>query len=355
MDRKTIVFWQFGFISLFLFVLGGILASLLPCTYPLYPITINVLKARSQNNKLFLHPVVYFTGIASMYFLFGVIASFTGGAFNSVLHFPVTNLIIASVIFLLGLSSADLLYLPIFSGTNANGKSKSIVSTFVMGMSAGLLSSACVGPVVVSILIGIASASSTFSFALAFTAASKMLLFGMGVGLPFLLIGVFGLTLPKSGKWMKYIQLALGGLIIYFSYIYLEKALLGFGFSENSVQLTGLGIIIVLLSVYHFQPAEMIVYQKTKRSLLFLSGIIGVLVLVKAFVPVTKTDSSTVGVNTLAKAPETEQKGHSPGISIKKWLMRKHRKKANPYLWIFMLTGVPIAKSFKKQRKAMLS
>ena len=75
------------------------MASPLRCTYPLYPITINILKARSQNNQLFLHPVVYFAGIAAMYFLFGVIASFTGGAFNAILHLLVTNLIIAIVIF----------------------------------------------------------------------------------------------------------------------------------------------------------------------------------------------------------------------------------------------------------------
>lgn len=337
-----------GLSAYFFLFLGGILASLLPCTYPLYPITINVLKARSQNNKLFLHPVVYFTGIAAMYFLFGVIASFTGGAFNSVLHFPVTNLIIAAVIFLLGLSSADLLYLPIFSGTNANGKSKSIVSTFVMGMSAGLLSSACVGPVVVSILIGIASASSTFSFALAFTAASKMLLFGMGVGLPFLLIGVFGLKLPKSGKWMKYIQLALGSLIVYFSYIYLEKALLGLGFSESSVQLTGLGILIVLLSVYHFQPAEMIVYQKTKRSLLFLSGIIGVLVLVKAFIPITKENSSTVDGNAIAKAPETEQKGSLTWYLDKEVAYAETQKKGKPVFVDFHADWCTNCKEFQK-------
>lgn len=337
-----------GLSAYFFLFLGGILASLLPCTYPLYPITINILKARSQNNKLFLHPVVYFAGIAAMYFLFGVIASFTGGAFNSVLHLPITNLIIASVIFLLGLSSADLLYLPVFSGSNASGKSKSIASTFIMGMSAGLLSSACVGPVVVSILIGIASASSTFSFALAFTAASKMLLFGMGVGLPFLLMGVFGLTLPKSGKWMKYVQLAMGGLIVYFSYIYLEKALLGFGFSESAVQLTALGILIVLLSVYHFQPAEKLVYQKTKKSLLFLSGIIGVLILVKAFVPVAKADSSNFGNNATAKAPETEQKGALTWYLDKETAYAEAQKKGKPVFVDFHADWCTNCKEFQK-------
>lgn len=298
--------------SYFFLFLGGVLASLLPCTYPLYPITINILKSRSGSNNKLLHPVTYYIGIASMYFLFGIIASITGGAFNTVLHLPITNLIIAGVIFLLGLSSMDLLYLPMFSGSSANTNNKTLVWTFLMGMSAGLLSSACVGPVVVSILIGIASASAKFSIGLAFNAASKMLLFGIGVGLPFLLIGVFGLKLPKSGKWMKYIQLALGGLILYFSYIYLEKALLGYGFTDTAIQLMGIGIPTVLFAVYHFQSADMYSYEKTKRALLVLSGIIGCLVLFKAFIPSLPGNSilsSPVPTASLSTEPRTEQKG----------------------------------------------
>lgn len=297
--------------SYFFLFLGGVLASLLPCTYPLYPITINILKSRSGSSNKLLHPVIYYIGIASMYFVFGIIASVTGGAFNTVLHLPLTNLIIAGVIFLLGLSSMDLLYLPMFSGSSANTNNKTLVFTFLMGMSAGLLSSACVGPVVVSILIGIASASSTFSVGLAINAASKMLLFGIGVGLPFLLIGVFGIRLPKSGKWMKYIQLALGALILYFSYVYLDKALLGYGFTETSIQLIGIGIPVVLFAVYHFQPAETFSYEKTKKALLVLTGIIGCLVLLKAFLPSTGNTvlSSNVPTASLATEPKTEQKG----------------------------------------------
>jgi len=337
-----------GLSGYFFLFLGGILASLLPCTYPLYPITINILKGRSQNNRPYLHPLVYFAGIAAMYFLFGVIASFTGGAFNTVLHLPVTNLIIAIVIFLLGLSTADLLYLPIFSGSHASGKRTGVTSTFIMGMSAGLLSSACVGPVVVSILIGIAAASTTLSFTQVSTAASKMLLFGMGVGLPFLLMGVFGVSLPKSGKWMKYIQWAMGLLIIYFSYIYLEKALLGFGFSELAVQLAALGIMIVLLSVYHFQPTDMDGYQKTKKSLFFLSGLIGVLILAKAFVPGMEINASQAGNTAVAKTTETEIKGNLTWYLDKDAAYAEAQKKGKPVFVDFHADWCTNCKEFQK-------
>lgn len=337
--------------SYFFLFLGGVLASLLPCTYPLYPITLNILKARSNPNNKLLHPVIYYSGIAAMYFLFGIIASITGGAFNTVLHLPLTNLFIAGVIFILALSSLDLLYLPLFSGSSVIANKKSLFATFLMGMSAGLLSSACVGPVVVSILIGIASASSKFSFPLALTAASKMLLFGIGVGLPFLLIGVFGFSLPKSGKWMKYIQLALGVLIMYFSYIYLEKALVGYGFKETAVQLMGIGIAIILFSVYHFQSADLLTYQKTKRALLVLSGIIGFLVLLKAFIPsfeagAIASPGATVAANTTE--PKTEQKGQLTWYLDKDDAYAAAKEKGKPVFIDFHAEWCTNCKEFQK-------
>ena len=294
--------------SYFYLFLGGVLASMLPCTYPLYPITINILKARSTGSKKLLHPFIYFSGIASVYFLFGIIASFTGGAFNTVLHYPLTNLIIALVILLLGLSSMDLLHLSVFSGSSINTEKKSIAATYLMGMSAGLLSSACVGPVVVSILIGIASNSTTFSFLLGLTAATKMLLFGVGVGIPFLLIGVFGISLPKSGKWMKYIQIALGLLIIYFSYIYFEKAMLGYGFNRDMINIIAVGSFIVLFSVFHIQAESIPATQKTKKSFLALATIIGVLLIVKGVLTISDINRNTSSTATSSE-PQTEQKG----------------------------------------------
>jgi len=107
-------------IGSYLFLLmGGVLASFLPCTYPLYPITVNILRSRAGNaNKNRIHWCIFWNRFDV--FLFGIIASLTGGAFNTVLHFSLTNLLISIIIFILGLSSMDLLYLPIFSGGSMN-------------------------------------------------------------------------------------------------------------------------------------------------------------------------------------------------------------------------------------------
>ena len=52
-----------------------------------------------------------------------------------------------------------------------------------------------------------------------------MFSFGLGVGLPFLAIGLFGVSLPKSGRWMLKTQVAIGLLILYFAFVYLQKGL----------------------------------------------------------------------------------------------------------------------------------
>ena len=92
----------------------------------------------------------------------------------------------------------------------------------------------------------------------------------------------------------------------------------------------------------------MIVYQKTKRSLLFLSGIIVVLVLVKAFVPVTKADSTTVGGNGIAKVPETEQKGALTWYLDKEVAYAEAQKKGKPVFVDFHADWCTNCKEFQK-------
>ncbi len=290
--------------SYFFLFLGGFLASLLPCVYPLYPITANVIKARGAGSSRFLHPLFYFLGLAAMYLVFGIVASFSGGAFNQIMRLPVTNLLIGVVIILMGISAAGLIHIPLFGGQTET-KNKGVTGTFLLGMGAGLLASSCVGPVVVSILIGLASSmGDTFSISLSLAAAFKMLSFGLGLGIPFLLIGVFGLSLPKSGKWMTYIQYALGVLIVYFGWTYVEKALLIFNFPPQAIQLIGIGSLIVLISTFFFQPSERMVETRVVKSLLILSSIVGALILVRGIIPAWSGNTSV----SLSTSPAENEK-----------------------------------------------
>ena len=136
---------------------GGLVASLLPCVYPLYPVTISVLRARGSTSR-WVHPLLYYLGLVMMYLVFGAFAGFGGGFLNELMQYSVTNLVIGCIFLVLALAVVDYLRLPIFKSRGTD-PGDGATGTVLMGMSAGLLSSACVGPVVVGILLAIAASS----------------------------------------------------------------------------------------------------------------------------------------------------------------------------------------------------
>jgi len=293
---------------LFLF-LGGAMASLLPCVYPVYPLTVNFLRNRSSKMGKFAHPLAYYLGLAGIYLLFGIIASLTGGAFNEILRLPLANLSIGILLFIMALATVDYLHLPLFGG-QIDSEHQGLGGTLLMGAGAGLLSSACVGPIVVSILIAIASNASVITFGLAATAAIKMMLFGLGVGVPVLLLGVFGLALPKSGKWMLYVQWVFAVLIGYFAYGYLVKGLNGLGISDDLTFYIFLGAVLLLIASFQLQSKEKTKQQRASFALYSLAGVIGFFMIGANMLP---SESGIVGsgqvFETNTAQPNIEQKG----------------------------------------------
>lgn len=263
----------FGPITIVALFGGGLLASLLPCVYPLYPITVNILRSRGEGARnAWLHPSAYYAGLSTVYLLLGALAALSGGAFSVFLRLPEVNLAIAVGIALLGLSSLELLFLPIFRPPDLNGAPAGIGGSLLFGAGAGLLSSPCVGPVVVAVLLGITSGAEAISLASVSAAAAKMFAFGLGLGAPFLLLGAFGLKLPRSGPWMRWVQRALGAMVLVFAGVFYFKAMEGFGFTV-SVAWRILGIVaLITLLAYWLSSAEQAVHDRMKRALL-IAGI----------------------------------------------------------------------------------
>ncbi|MBM9501403.1 thioredoxin family protein [Leptospira sp. 201903071] len=290
--------WTTGFVL----IAGGVLASLLPCVYPLYPITVGIVRARGDGSPKILHPAVYYLGLVAVYWCFGLIAGFSGGAFNVILRYPFTNLALAVLIFLLALASLDLIHLPFFQSKEVK-TGRGCKGTFLLGMGAGLLSSPCVGPVVVAILLQITAGSGAISIGSILLASFKMFLFGVGLGFPFLMIGVFGLSLPKSGKWMRWIQWVLGIFVLYFSYTYFQKALSGWGVLDRSIPPAAAGVLILLICLYFFLPEDWDKYKRMKKAL-FLGGVVlsaaGLVILL----------SGGLGGASISGISETETKGN---------------------------------------------
>ena len=293
----------------FLF-LGGILASLLPCVYPLYPITATVVTARAAGSgPRWLHPVGYYTGLAGMYSVLGFMAGASGGAFNALMHISLVNVLIAALFLILGLATAGFLHLGFFGMGQSGNTKPGLAGTVLMGMAAGILSSSCVGPFVVSILIGIASGAGGFALGAAMLAALKMLAFGLGLGAPFLLVGLFGARIPKAGAWMQYVQWLLGALIGYFSYVYLEKGLSGYGFEDGAIQLIFGSALLFLFAACKLQP-ESAGFHRVPRALYALLAVVAALSLARGIMPGSQGSVVPVAAGTADSGPPMERKGN---------------------------------------------
>ena len=132
--------------------LGGILASLTPCVYPIIPIVIAYIGAGSAGSKTraFLLSIFYVLGMAVVYSALGLLASLTGQIFGRIASHPLTYFIIANLCVFLGLSMLDVFTLPVpgfLKKTGVQKKRSGLFGAFVVGAFSGLVVSPCTAPV----------------------------------------------------------------------------------------------------------------------------------------------------------------------------------------------------------------
>ncbi len=252
------------FIAIILTLLAGLLSAATPCVYPMIPITARILMGRGGDSPALgrAHAFMYFLGIILVYMILGTIASITGGGFNEVMRIPVVILAIAIIFALLGLSMLGLFEIQIpesiasrvDSGTS---KRSGLFGTVLMGAGAGLIVSPCVGPVVIFILTQIAASMAAAEAAGGGLSSSAKVVygsflmagFGAGLGVPFLIVGLFSTKLAKPGPWMTAVRVALGLVILYFSYDYFHKSLATAGVERAFANAIVIGAVLVFLSV----------------------------------------------------------------------------------------------------------
>ncbi|MCM2281917.1 MAG: protein-disulfide reductase DsbD [Bdellovibrionaceae bacterium] len=216
-----------GLVFAFAFVFfGGILTSLTPCVYPMIPITLAVIGARTKGQtrwKSFTLSVTYVLGIAVTYSILGVVAASTGALFGAALSniYVVTG--IAVLFVAMGLSMYGLFEIQAPTairdrlGTTNTGNGYSGV--FFTGLISGVVASPCIGPVLVTILTWIAqTGSKALGFGLLFT-------FALGMGVLLIVLGTFSHLLnkvPKSGPWMESTKFVFGTAMVAMALYYIE-------------------------------------------------------------------------------------------------------------------------------------
>jgi thiol:disulfide interchange protein DsbD len=203
--------------------LGGLLTSLTPCVYPLIPVTVSIFgasKAQKRSQALAV-TAAYVLGLSSVFAALGVAAAKGGQAFGSLLGRPEVALGLAVLLIALASSmfGAFSLELPprIASKLSSVGGG-GVAGAFLMGGVSGFIAAPCTGPVLTGLLTFVASSQNTLLGAL------LLFVYALGMGLPFVAIGVFAVRLPKAGVWMEWVKSALGVMLLALAFTYARDA-----------------------------------------------------------------------------------------------------------------------------------
>lgn len=216
-EPETAGFWTMILLAL----LGGMALNLTPCVLPMLPVNLAIIGA-SGGKSGFVQGLLYGSAMAVTYGVLGVLAAFVRISFGTLNSSPVFNFVIAFIFVLLALAMAGVFNLDLsskFRISPSELRMSKQLSALVMGVVAALLAGACVAPVVISVLI--------FSFRMAQNGAwyGGLMPFalGVGMGLPWPLVGAGWSILPKPGKFMVTVKYIFAALIFamagYYTYL----------------------------------------------------------------------------------------------------------------------------------------
>jgi thiol:disulfide interchange protein len=215
----------------FLGFIGGLLALLTPCVFPMIPLTVSFfLKQATTRSKGVYNALLYTFFIILIYGLlslpFHFLDSLNPEILNTIATNVTLNLIFFGVFVFFAFSFFGFYELTLPSGwgnksDQASGF-KGGVGIFFMALTLAIVSFSCTGPILGSLLAGSLTADGG-----AMHLSTGMLGFGIALGLPFGLFALFPNTLkalPKSGGWMTTVKVVLGFLELALALKFLSNA-----------------------------------------------------------------------------------------------------------------------------------
>lgn len=265
---------------------GGLIALLTPCVWPLIPMTVSFfLKKNNNRAKSVRDAFIYGVSIVVIYLILGLAITgiYGAGKLNELATNAIFNLafFVLLVVFAISFFGAFSIDLPESWRNKVDNQAVStsgMISIFFMAFTLALVSFSCTGPIIGTLLVEAATSGDKIG------PAVGMAGFAIALALPFTLFAIFPSWLkemPRSGGWLNSVKVVLGFLELALSLKFLSVADLayGWGILDREVFISLWIVIFALLGFYllgklrlgHDAPVESVSIPRFFLSLASLS------------------------------------------------------------------------------------
>jgi thiol:disulfide interchange protein len=221
--EKPKTLWQ-----IFIFgLLGGFTAVILPCIYPLLPLTVSFFTKKSgSRQKAIGQSLIYGASIIIIYVTLGLLISiiFGSDALNQLATNGIFNIFFFLLLIVFGISflGAFEITLPssLANKLDENADKGGLAGIFFMASTLVVVSFSCTGPIIGTLLVDAASKGDRLGPAIG------MFGFSLALALPFTIFALFPSalkSLPKSGGWLNSVKVVLGFLELAFALKFLSN------------------------------------------------------------------------------------------------------------------------------------
>jgi thiol:disulfide interchange protein len=268
--------------------LGGLVALLTPCVFPMIPLTVSFFTKGSENRrKGVINATLYGFFIFFVYIIFSIpfhlLDTLDPDILNQISTSVSLNVIFFIVFIVFAFSFFGYYEISLPSGF-ANKVSAAegvggILGIFFMALTLAIVSFSCTGPILGSLLAGALTADGG-----AMQLTSGMAGFGLALALPFALFAAFpGMmnSLPKSGGWLNTVKVVLGFLELALAFKFLSNADLvkNWGLLKIEVFLIIWILIALATALYlfgkikfpHDSPVKKLSFLRVTTAILFFA------------------------------------------------------------------------------------